>query len=302
MDMMAGETLASTQIQTVGVIGAGQMGGGIAQVCAAAGFQVVLNDKDPGRLTAGLAAIEAGLDRQSAKGQITQSDRDDALSRISAAGSFGELVNCDLVIEAATEDLAVKRAILADLDPHLPPGVLVASNTSSLSITRLATVTSRAERFIGIHFMNPAPVMKLVELIRGIATSEETYQTAREFVERLDKAAVASEDSPAFIVNRILLSMINEAIFALYEGVGSITSIDASMRLGANHPMGPLQLADFIGLDTCLAIMRTLHRGLADSKYRPCPLLVKYVEAGWLGRKAGRGFYDYRDGEPRPTR
>lgn len=290
------------EIKRVGIIGAGQMGSGIAQVCAAAGIDVLLNDRDPARLANGIDTIEKGYARLVAKGSLEESDSRAALERIKSVGSFAELAPCDLVIEAATENEATKRDIFTNLCPHLGPDALVATNTSSISITRLAAATDRPERFIGIHFMNPVPVMQLVELIRGIATEDSTYESAKGFIAKLGKTATMSEDFPAFIVNRILLPMINEAIYTLYEGVGSVESIDTAMRLGANHPMGPLQLADFIGLDTCLSVMQVLYEGLADSKYRPCPLLVKYVEAGWLGRKTKRGFYDYRGVNPVPTR
>ena len=290
------------EIQKVGVIGAGQMGNGIAQVCALAGLDVLMNDVSQDRLHAGLATVDGAMARDVAKGLLSDADRKAAMGRIKTTTSFEDLVDCDLVMEAASENEEVKRKIFTRLSPYLKPGAIIATNTSSISITRLASVTDRPERFIGIHFMNPVPRMQLVELIRGIATEDETFESAKVFVARLGKTATVSEDFPAFIVNRILLPMINEAIYTLYEGVGSVEAIDTAMRLGANHPMGPLQLADFIGLDTCLAIMQALHEGLADSKYRPCPLLVKYVEAGWLGRKTRRGFYDYRSGTPIPTR
>jgi 3-hydroxybutyryl-CoA dehydrogenase len=289
-------------IEKVGVIGAGQMGSGIAFVCAQSGYQVRLNDVAEERLNAALATINGLLSRMVAKGQIDEAGRAAVLDRISVAPRLEELGGCDLVIEAASENEEVKRRIFQNLRPFLRPDALVASNTSSISITRLASVTANPEQFIGIHFMNPVPKMQLVELIRGIATRDDTYDAAKKFVAKLGKTATMSEDFPAFIVNRILLPMINEAIYTLYEGVGSVESIDTAMRLGANHPMGPLQLADFIGLDTCLSVMQVLHEGLADSKYRPCPLLVKYVEAGWLGRKTQRGFYDYRGEVPSPTR
>jgi len=289
-------------IKTIGIVGAGQMGNGIAHVCAAAGLDVRLNDREPERIEAGIALIDANLARQVQKGVISEEHRREAISRIGIARSFDDLGPCDLVIEAATEDEATKRKIFQALCPALRPDSLVATNTSSISITRLAAATDRPEKFIGIHFMNPVPVMQLVELIRGIATEDPTYESAKSFIGKLGKTSTMSEDFPAFIVNRILLPMINEAIYTLYEGVGSVESIDTAMRLGANHPMGPLQLADFIGLDTCLSVMQVLYEGLADSKYRPCPLLVKYVEAGWLGRKAKRGFYDYRGDVPVPTR
>ena len=292
----------ATSIDKVGVIGAGQMGTGIALVCAQAGLDVLLNDISEERVHAALATINGSLSRQIAKGQLDEAGRKAALERISVAATFDDLVKCDLVIEAASESEDVKRKIFANLRTFLKPATIVASNTSSISITRLASVTAHPERFIGIHFMNPVLRMQLVELIRGIATTDETFEAAKAFVAKLGKTATMSEDFPAFIVNRILLPMINEAIYTLYEGVGSVESIDTAMRLGANHPMGPLQLADFIGLDTCLSVMQVLHEGLADSKYRPCPLLVKYVEAGWLGRKTQRGFYDYRGEKPVPTR
>ncbi len=290
------------EILKVGVIGAGQMGNGIAQVCALAGLDVLMNDISQDRINAGLATVDGAMARDVAKGLLSEADRKAAMDRIKAAAAFEDLVYCDLVMEAASENEEAKRKILTRLSPYLKPGAFIATNTSSISITRLASVTDRPERFIGIHFMNPVPRMQLVELIRGIATEDETFESAKAFVTRLGKTTTVSEDFPAFIVNRILLPMINEAIYTLYEGVGSVEAIDTAMRLGANHPMGPLQLADFIGLDTCLSIMQALHEGLADSKYRPCPLLVKYVEAGWLGRKTRRGFYDYRSGTPIPTR
>ncbi len=289
-------------IRTIGVIGAGQMGNGIAQVFSVAGFNVMLNDVSEERINSGLATIDGNLARDVAKSLLQESDRKSALARIKPAPDYADLGTCDLVIEAATENEEIKRKIFARLCPSLKPEALLGSNTSSISITRLASVTDRPEKFIGIHFMNPVPRMQLVELIRGIATEDSTFQAARALIERLGKTSTVSEDFPAFIVNRILLPMINEAIYTLYEGVGSVEAIDTAMKLGANHPMGPLQLADFIGLDTCLSVMQVLHEGLADSKYRPCPLLVKYVEAGWLGRKTRRGFYDYRSGTPVPTR
>jgi 3-hydroxybutyryl-CoA dehydrogenase len=291
-----------TSIDKVGVIGAGQMGTGIALVCAQAGMDVTLSDISEERIHMALATVNGSLSRQIAKGQLDEPGRQATLDRISAAAGSEDLAKCDLVIEAASESEDVKRKIFANLRTFLKPETIVASNTSSISITRLASVTAHPERFIGIHFMNPVPRMQLVELIRGIATTDDTFESAKAFVARLGKTATMSEDFPAFIVNRILLPMINEAIYTLYEGVGSVESIDTAMRLGANHPMGPLQLADFIGLDTCLSVMQVLHEGLADSKYRPCPLLVKYVEAGWLGRKTQRGFYDYRGDKPVPTR
>ena len=289
-------------IKNVGIIGAGQMGCGIAHVAAMVGYKVHLYDLAADRIEAGLATVNGNLARQVSSGKMTDEDRKKALALIGGSTDINDLSDADLVIEAVTEDETVKRKIFAQVCPVLKPEAILATNTSSLSITRLASATDRPERFMGIHFMNPVPVMKLVELVRGIATGEETFSAAREFVAKLDKAATVAEDFPAFIVNRILLPMINEAIYTLYEGVGSVEAIDTAMRLGANHPMGPLQLADFIGLDTCLSIMQVLHDGLADSKYRPCPLLVKYVEAGWLGRKSGRGFYDYRGEVPVPTR
>ncbi len=292
----------SGKFKTVGIIGAGQMGSGIAHVAALAGYDVLLHDVSEDNIQKGIATINGNMARQVGSGKLDESVRTDAVARIAPATTMEALAGCDLVIEAATEDETVKRKIFAQLCPQLNPEAVVASNTSSISITRLAAQTDRPERFIGIHFMNPVPVMKLVELVRGIATEDETFDAAKEFVANLGKTVTVAEDFPAFIVNRILLPMINEAIYTLYEGVGSVDAIDTAMKLGANHPMGPLQLADFIGLDTCLSIMQVLHDGLADSKYRPCPLLVKYVEAGWLGRKSGRGFYDYRGEEPVPTR
>jgi len=289
-------------IRKIGVIGAGQMGNGIAHVCALAGFPVLLNDVAPDRIKAGIATINGNMARQVAKNHIKEEDRKAALERIQPAEALENLGDCDLVIETATEKEDVKRRIFADLCPHMKPEAILGTNTSSISITRLAAVTDRPERFIGIHFMNPVPVMELVELIRGIATADATFETTKAFVAKLGKIIAVSEDFPAFIVNRILLPMINEAIYTLYEGVGNVEAIDTAMRLGAHHPMGPLELADFIGLDTCLSVMQVLHEGLADSKYRPCPLLVKYVEAGWLGRKTQRGFYDYRGEKPVPTR
>ena len=289
-------------IQSVGIVGAGQMGSGIAQVFSMAGYDVLLNDVNPDSLTGALAAIERNLDRQITKGKTTVTEKSAALARIRTTSVLADLGATDLVIEAATERETVKEAIFDALKPHLQPHTILTTNTSSISITRLASRTDRPEKFMGFHFMNPVPVMQLVELIRGIATDAETYQSLLAVVERLGKTAASAEDFPAFIVNRILMPMINEAVYTLYEGVGSVKSIDESLKLGANHPMGPLELADFIGLDTCLAIMNVLHDGLGDSKYRPCPLLAKYVEAGWLGRKTKRGFYDYRGDVPVPTR
>ena len=289
-------------IRRVGVIGAGQMGSGIAHVCALAGLEVRLNDVNADRINSGIATINGNMARQVSRKRISEEERQAALKRISSAETMEGFSDCDLVIEAATEKEEVKRKIFTALCPSLKPGAIIGSNTSSISITRLAAATDRPEKFIGIHFMNPVPVMELVELIRGIATEDKTFEAVREFTQKLGKKIAVSEDFPAFIVNRILLPMINEAIYTLYEGVGNVEAIDAAMKLGAHHPMGPLELADFIGLDTCLSIMQVLHEGLADSKYRPCPLLVKYVEAGWLGRKTQRGFYDYRGEKPVPTR
>ncbi len=289
-------------IRKVGVIGAGQMGNGIAHVFALAGYDVLMNDVSQDALDNARALIETNLDRQVAREKITAEDKAEALKRISTTLSLAELGPTDLVIEAATERETVKAAIFEDIVPHLAPHTILTSNTSSISITRLASRTDRPEKFMGFHFMNPVPVMQLVELIRGIATDEATYTALKEVVEKLGKTSATAEDFPAFIVNRILMPMINEAVYTLYEGVGSVASIDSAMKLGTNHPMGPLELADFIGLDTCLAIMNVLHDGLADTKYRPCPLLTKYVEAGWLGRKTERGFYDYRQDPPVPTR
>lgn len=289
-------------IRTVGVVGAGQMGAGIAHVCALAGYDVLMNDISETALDQALAGIGANLDRQVAREKISEADKAEALGRIKTSLKLPELGQTDLVIEAATERETVKVAIFEDLVPHLKPNTILTSNTSSISITRLASRTDRPEKFMGFHFMNPVPVMQLVELIRGIATDDETYAACLAVVEKLGKTAASAEDFPAFIVNRILMPMINEAVYTLYEGVGSVASIDSAMKLGTNHPMGPLELADFIGLDTCLAIMNVLHDGLADTKYRPCPLLTKYVEAGWLGRKTDRGFYDYRGETPVPTR
>ena len=289
-------------MQAVGVVGAGQMGSGIAHVCALAGLPVVLLDTKPDALGKAMAAMARNMDRQVAKEAITSGQKSAALALVTPSSDYAAFSDADLVIEAVTEKEEVKRAIFRALTPHLKPSCILASNTSSISITRLAAGTDRPERFIGMHFMNPVPVMKLIEVIRGIATDEPTFQAVQALAARLDKTTAVSEDFPAFIVNRILVPMINEAVYALYEGVGGVTGIDSALRLGANHKMGPLELADFIGLDTCLSIMQVLHEGLADSKYRPCPLLVKYVEAGWLGRKAGRGFYDYAVTPPRPTR
>lgn len=289
-------------IANVGIIGAGQMGSGIAHVCALGGFDVVIFDISEDQLKKSVGNIDKNIARQVNKGFVSEADKLAAMSRIKTGSSMAILGDRDLVVEAATENEELKKKIFKDLCPHLKSDALLCSNTSSISITRLAAVTDRPGRFMGLHFMNPVPVMKLVELIRGIATDETTFSAVRTFAEKLGKTTISSEDFPAFIVNRILMPMINEAIYTLYEGVGNVRAIDVAMKLGANHPMGPLELADFIGLDTCLAIMTTLHDGLADTKYRPCPLLVKYVEAGWLGRKAGRGFYDYSGPEPVPTR
>ena len=289
-------------VQTIGVIGAGQMGSGIAHVCALGGYQVLLNDISEDRLQKAVEGIKGNMNRQVGRQLITEKDMAEAMKHIETIKSTDALGTADLVIEAATEKEDVKRQIFQALCPKLKPATLLATNTSSISITRLASVTDRPEHFIGLHFMNPVPVMKLVELIRGIATDEETFNPAQDVVKRLGKTAANAEDFPAFIVNRILLPMINEAVYTLYEGVGNVEAIDTAMKLGANHPMGPLQLADFIGLDTCLSIMQVLYEGLADPKYRPCPLLVKYVDAGWIGKKAGRGFYDYRGEHPVPTR
>jgi 3-hydroxybutyryl-CoA dehydrogenase len=289
-------------IETVGIVGAGQMGNGIAHVFALAGYNVLMNDIAQESLDKALAVIEKNMARQVSRGKISEADKSAAQARIKTTLTLTDLGQTDLVIEAATERESVKDTIFATLVPHLKPTTLLASNTSSISITRLASKTDRPEKFIGMHFMNPVPVMQLVELIRGIATDDETYQIMLDVIARIGKTSASAEDFPAFIVNRILVPMINEAVYTLYEGVGNVRSIDESMKLGANHPMGPLELADFIGLDTCLAIMHVLHDGLADTKYRPCPLLTKYVEAGWLGRKTGRGFYDYRGETPVPTR
>ena len=291
-----------TTIRTVAVIGAGQMGSGIAQVVAAGGYEVKLYDIAPDRVTLALGEIAASLARRAARGLSTEAEAQAALQRVTAVKTLAEAARADLVIEAASEDEAVKKGVFTELTPLLGPETLLASNTSSISITRLASVTDRPERFIGLHFMKPAPTMKLVELVRGIATSASTFETAVAFAESLGKIITESEDFPAFIVNRILVPMMNEAVYVLYEGVGDVVSIDKALKLGANHPMGPLELADFMGLDVALAIMNVLYEGLADSKYRPCPLLVKYVEAGWLGKKSGRGFYDYSGETPVPTR
>lgn len=292
----------TSDIRTIGIIGAGQMGNGIAHVCALAGYQVILNDVSLDRVQSGLATINGNMARQVARGTISEDERSGSLGRIAASDNLEGLAEADLIIESATENEEVKRKIFTALCKVVRPETFLASNTSSISITRLAAATDRPGRFVGIHFMNPVPLMPLVEIIRGIATEDETFEMCKALVNRLGKTIAVAEDFPAFIVNRILLPMINEAIYTLYEGVGSVESIDTAMRLGANHPMGPLQLADFIGLDTCLSVMQVLHDGLADSKYRPCPLLVKYVEAGWLGRKTQRGFYDYRGEKPVPTR
>jgi 3-hydroxybutyryl-CoA dehydrogenase len=290
------------EIRKVGVIGAGQMGNGIAHVCALSGFSVMLNDISLDRVKSTLATINGNMARQVGKNLISEEERKTALGRITPAEKLDALADCDLIIETASEKEEVKVKIFADICPLLRPEAILGTNTSSISITRLASTTDRPEKFIGIHFMNPVPLMELVELVRGIATNDTTFETTKAFVTKLGKIPAVAEDFPAFIVNRILLPMINEAIYTLYEGVGTVEAIDTALRLGAHHPMGPLQLADFIGLDTCLAVMQVLHEGLADSKYRPCPLLVKYVEAGWLGRKTQRGFYDYRGEKPVPTR
>jgi 3-hydroxybutyryl-CoA dehydrogenase len=290
------------EIRTIGVIGAGQMGSGIAHVCALAGYEVLLNDVASARIGESLGLIERNMARQVSRGLVAQADMDAALARIKSAPDLAQVGKADIAIEAATENEETKKLIFKALQPHLAEGTLLASNTSSISITRLASATDRPERFIGLHFMNPVPLMKLVEIIRGIATDAKTYEIAVGFAKSLGKTTANAEDFPAFIVNRVLVPMINEAIYTLYEGVGTVDAIDTALKLGANHPMGPLELGDFIGLDTVLSIMNVLHEGLADSKYRPCPLLVKYVEAGWLGRKAGRGFYDYRGDRPVPTR
>ena len=296
----AGVTAQS--IRKIGVIGAGQMGSGIAHVCALSGLQVLLNDVAAQRISDGLATISGNLARQVSRNRITDEQRQGAIERISAAPSLADLADCDLIIEAATEKEEIKRKIYGALCPTLNKEAIIGTSTSSISITRLASATDRPEHFIGIHFMNPVPLMELVEVIRGIATDDVTFETTKQFIGKLGKQIAVSEDFPAFIVNRVLLPMINEAIYTLYEGVGNVEAIDTAMRLGAHHPMGPLELADFIGLDTCLSIMQVLYEGLADTKYRPCPLLVKYVEAGWLGRKTKRGFYDYSGEVPVPTR
>ncbi len=290
------------EIQSVGVVGAGQMGNGIAHVMALAGYDVKMTDVSSDALDRAMATITGNMDRQVSREKISSQDQSAALARISSTTTLSELGNCDLIIESATERETVKQAIFEDLLPHLKPETILTSNTSSISITRLASRTDRPEKFMGFHFMNPVPVMPLVELIRGIATDEPTFKACQVVVDKLGKTSATAEDFPAFIVNRILMPMINEAVYTLYEGVGNVESIDRAMELGTNHPMGPLKLADFIGLDTCLAIMNVLHDGLADTKYRPCPLLTKYVEAGWLGRKTQRGFYDYRGETPQPTR
>ncbi len=290
------------EIKTIGIIGAGQMGSGIAHVCALSGYDVKLQDIEDERLRRALETISRNMDRQINRAKITPEDKEAALARIATGTEMGLFGDCDLVIEAASEKEEVKRAIFQRLCPVIKPQTLLCTNTSSISVTRLAAVTDRPERFMGMHFMNPVPVMQLVELIRGIATGDATFSKVSELTSRLGKTPVAAEDFPAFIVNRVLLPMINEAVYTLYEGVGTVESIDIAMKLGARHPMGPLELADFIGLDTCLAIMQVLHDGLADTKYRPCPLLVKYVEAGWVGRKVNRGFYDYSGERPVPTR
>ena len=299
---MSAGAVSLDRLRRIGVIGAGQMGGGIAHVCALAGFKIVVTDISEEALQRGREAIDRNLSRQVSRGKIREEDKDAALGRIHMGLDYALFGDCDMVIEAATEKEEIKREIFKKLTPVLTPEALIATNTSSISITRLAASTDRPGKFIGMHFMNPVPLMSLVELIRGIATDEETFALTRELALKLGKTPVAAEDFPAFIVNRILLPMVNEAVYTLYEGVGSVEAIDTAMKLGANHPMGPLELADFIGLDTCLSVMQVLYEGLADSKYRPCPLLVKYVEAGWLGRKTSRGFYDYHGERPVPTR
>jgi len=294
--------MSNVPVRSIGVIGAGQMGAGIVHVAAQAGFSVHMADIDETQLDAALATMSRNMDRQIQRGRMTEDDKAAALGRITTGSEYAAFANCDLVVEAATEDEGIKNQIFARLVPELRDDALIATNTSSISITRLGAATDRPTRFMGMHFMNPVPVMQLVELIPGIATSEETIEIITALTLALGKTPVSSEDFPAFIVNRILLPMLNEAVYTLHEGVGSVEAIDTAMKLGANHPMGPLELADFIGLDTCLAVMQVLYEGLADSKYRPCPLLVKYVEAGWLGRKTGRGFYDYSGDSPVPTR
>lgn len=295
-------TVKMSKISTVGVVGAGQMGNGIAHVCALGGYDVLLADADTARIDTAIQTITKNLTRQVQRNIIKQADMDAALKRIKGAAKYADLAPCDLVIESIVEQDEAKRKVFSDLKAVLRPDAILASNTSSISITRLAAATDRSDKFIGLHFMNPAPVMEVVEIIRGLGTSQETYDTSIKFVQSLGKQIANAEDFPAFIVNRVLIPMINEAVYTLYEGVGSVEAIDKAMKLGAHHPMGPLELADFIGLDTCLSIMQVLYDGLADSKYRPCPLLVKYVEAGWLGRKTQRGFYDYRTDPPTPTR
>ena len=291
-----------TQLKTIGVVGAGQMGNGIAHVCALAGYDVILNDISQEALDKGMVAIEKNMTRQLSRDLISKDEMETGLGRIKATTSLSPFAETDLAIEAATENREIKEKIFAGLCNVVPEHTFLATNTSSISVTRLASTTDRPEKFIGLHFMNPVPLMKLMEIIRGLATDQDTYETALEFASRLGKTTTNAEDYPAFIVNRVLVPMINDAVYALYEGVGTVESIDTAMKLGANHPMGPLTLADFIGLDTCLSIMQVLHDGLADTKYRPCPLLVKYVEAGWVGKKVGRGFYDYRGEAPVPTR
>ncbi len=299
---MTPDSSTITTIKTVGIVGAGQMGNGIAHVCALAGYDVVLTDVKQEALDKAIETIHFNLDRQVKRNAISGADRDRALKRIKTSPSVADVKDCDVVIESATENEAVKREILKVLSAQLKKGAIIASNTSSISITRLGATTDRPSKFIGMHFMNPVPMMQLVEVIRGLGTDETTFQAIKAMAQRLGKTVAQAEDFPAFIVNRILLPMVNEAVYTLYEGVGNVDSIDTAMKLGAHHPMGPLELADFIGLDTCLSVMQVLYDGLADSKYRPCPLLVKYVEAGWLGRKSGRGFYDYSSDPPVPTR